>query len=631
MPILGDGHDTLRAKTFTRRSLVMGGGVVTLFAALTGRIYHLQVVERERYAMLAEDNRVNVQLLPPLRGRIFDRFGVELASNRQNYRAVLIPEKAESVERALDALAAYIPISDNQRQKALREARRNKPFTPITVAENLTWEQFASLNLNIPDLSGVEPDVGDTRHYPFGPQLSHVLGYVAAVSERDLENTDDDDPLLRIPGFRIGKQGVERAVDRDLRGKAGVRQIEVNAYGRVIRELSRDTGTPGEDVVLTLDMEIQKFTQARVADQSASVVVMDIHNGDIIALVSNPGFDPNDFNVGISHARWKELTEDPLKPLINKALTGQYPPGSTFKMLTAIAAIEAGVIPPESTVHCSGRMSLGSHDFHCWKRGGHGSVNMIGALKYSCDIYFYEVARRCGVDKISEVAHRFGLGETFGFEVPGEKRGNVPSQAWKLATTGEPWQQGETLITGIGQGYLLATPLQLAVMTARIANGGRAVVPHILRSVGATSYAKPVPPSIGIPDVALDLARQGMNAVSNEPGGTAYGSRIVSDTLALAGKTGTAQVRRITREERATGVIHNDNLPWHLRDHALFVAFAPVDVPRYAISVIVEHGGSGSKAAAPVARDVMQLTLERDPSRRAAMGPSAGIAGKREG
>ncbi|NWH08304.1 MAG: penicillin-binding protein 2 [Alphaproteobacteria bacterium] len=613
MSQLSDGRDHLRYEMLTRRTVVAGAGTLALFGVLAGRMYQLQILERDKYATLAEDNRINIELIAPPRGRILDRFGMELASNRQNFGVILIPERAPSVEKALAALERYVPLTDKQRERVMREAKRNRAFVPILVADNLSWEQFAAINFHTPDLEGLQPQVGETRHYPFADRMSHVLGYVAAVSEKDLE---DADPLLQLPGFRIGKLGIERTEEKRLRGRAGTRRIEVNASGRVIRELARMPGQPGEDLKLTLDMEIQKFAQARLAEESAACVVMDVHNGDVLAFVSNPGFDPNEFNKGITQASYQALLNDEKKPLINKAIAGQFPPGSTFKMVVAIAAIENNVISPESTVSCSGAMGFGSHVFHCWKRGGHGPMNMVSGIKNSCDVYFYELARRLGIDKLAEMARRFGLGQTYGFELPGERPGLVPDRAWKLATRGEEWHQGETLITGIGQGALLATPLQLCVMTARVANGTKAVVPRLVRPAPGLDANLPEPPPLAVSARAIQIVQAGMNAVTNQ-GGTAARSRIDIEGFEMAGKTGTSQVRRITADERARGIRKNEDLPWRLRDHALFVAYAPTAAPRYAISLIVQHGGGGSKAAAPPARDIMLLTLQRDPSRLA--------------
>jgi len=619
--VLNNGVDTERFKSFSRRAALIGGAQLLVFGGLAARMYYLQVLKSSEYQMLAEENRVNMRLLAPLRGEIVDRFGVTLASNRQNYRVVLIPEQTPDIEATLRKLTRIVPLSETQWKRVLRDARRSPAFLPITVAENLSWEQFAQINIHEPDLPGIQPEVGETRHYPHGSSLAHVVGYVAAVSEADLE---DNDPLLKLPGFRIGKSGLERRLDRELRGAAGASHVEVNAYGRVIRELSKDPGIPGAKVSLTLDMDVQQFATERLAGEAASTVVMDIHTGDVIACVSTPAYDPNDFNIGLSHEKWAGLRDNPYLPLLNKSIAGQYPPGSTFKMVVAAAAYDSGLVDPNQNIFCSGKTSIGSHDFHCWKKGGHGYVDMRGGIMHSCDVYFYEIAKRIGIDRIEQMAHRFGLGETFEFEVPGEKPGLVPSQGWKRAATGEVWHQGETLIAGIGQGYLLATPLQLAVMVSRIANGGQSVRPRVVRAVGEREVPPPPPlEDIGVSKTALGIVQEGMNMVSNHPRGTAFRARIAEPGMELAGKTGTAQVRRISRAERETRVLSNEELEWRQRDHALFVAYAPVDNPKYAISVVIEHGSSGSKAAAPVARDIMRFVLERDPSSRLAAGDGA--------
>jgi penicillin-binding protein 2 len=616
-------RDNSRYKTFTRRAMLLGGMQGLAFATLAGRMYYLQVLKTDEYRMLADENRISVRLLAPLRGRIVDRYGTVLASNRQNYRAVLIPEQTPDIEETLDRLARIVEITPFDRKKIMRDISRSPRFMPVTVAENLTWEQFAQVNINEPDLAGVQPDVGETRHYPYTTELAHVVGYVGQVSDKEVSGSNE--PLLKLPGFRIGKSGVEKTYDSRLRGIAGSSHVEVNAYGRVIRELSKDPGKPGDEVVLTIDMHLQEFAWNRLKDESASVVVMDVHTGEIIVCTSTPAFDPNDFNTGLRQEQWKALVDNPYKPLINKTIAGLYPPGSTFKMVVAIAALEAG-IDPARTVACTGRYGLGNHFFHCWKEHGHGSVNMHDAIKHSCDIYFYDTARRIGLDMIEKAARQFGLGETYDFEVPGEKAGLVPSRAWKRATTGVSWQQGETLITGIGQGYLLATPLQLAVMTARIANGGHAVKPRLTRAIGGELLVTPEAPKIEVDPEWLKFVQDGMNAVSNEPGGTAFRSRIVEAGMELAGKTGTAQVRRISMAERDAGVKKNEMLEWRQRDHALFVCFAPVHAPRYAMSVVIEHGGSGSGAAAPVARDIMREVLLRYQARQQANATGRGGA-----
>lgn len=615
-----DGRDNSRYKTFTRRAMILGGAQAVAFVTLAGRMYYLQILKTDEYRMMAEENRINVRLLAPLRGRIVDRFGTVLASNRQNYRAVLVAEQTPDIQDTLDKLARIVSITPFDRKKIMRDISRSPRFMPVTVAEDLTWEQFAQVNLNEPDLAGVQPDVGETRHYPFSSELAHVVGYVGPVSDKEMDEADDDQPLLKLPGFRIGKSGIEKTYDMQLRGTAGASHVEVNAYGRVIRELSKDPGKPGDEVVLTLDMGVQQFACERLKEESASAVVMDIHTGDVLAFVSTPAFDPNDFNMGLSQDQWKALVDNPYKPLTNKALAGLYPPGSTFKTVTAIAALKSGV-DPSHTVHCSGKYAFGDHFFHCWKKEGHGAMNMHDGIKNSCDVYFYDVARRIGIDAIEKTAREFGLGQTYDFDIPGEKPGIVPSRDWKRAVTGVSWQQGETLISGIGQGYLLTSPLQLAVLASRLANGGYAVKPRITRAVGGELVPVPQAPKIDVEDEWLKIVQGGMNGVSNEPGGTAYRSRITEVGMELAGKTGSAQVRRISMAERESGVRKNDTLEWRLRDHALFICFAPVAEPRYAMSVVIEHGGSGSGAAAPAARDIMLEVQKRNPVNRQAYAP----------
>jgi penicillin-binding protein 2 len=609
-------------RLFTRRAALLAGAKLALLGALTGRMYYLQVVEADKYAVLAEENRINLRLLAPLRGRILDRFGVTLATNDQNYRVVVIPEQADDLEATLGTLGQVLPVTDADIARVLRDAERKRPFVPVTVRENLIWDEVARVEINTPDLPGVQIEVEQSRFYPFGGLSAHVLGYVAAVSESDLTG----DPLLELPGFRIGKTGVERQYDEALRGSAGNSQVEVNAVGRVIRELTREEGEPGHDVVLTLDMGLQHYSQQRLAgEMSASTAVIDVQNGEVLALASTPSFDPMGFDRGLSVAEWQALINDELHPLTNKALSGQYAPGSTFKMMVALAALEAG-IKPDHSVYCPGVMALGTSRFHCWKEGGHGTLDMLRGIQHSCDVYFYDIARKVGIDAIAAMARRFGLGAVTGIDLPGEKPGVIPDRNWKLGATGEPWQPGETLVAGIVQGFITTTPLQLALMTARIANGGRAIVPHLTRPAvfaygvgsGGEGAAPPLPeaPSMGLAPEHIALVQEGMNLVSNDERGTAFRSRIDIPGMELAGKTGTAQVRRISAAERAAGVIKNEDLPWNRRDHALFVAFAPVTAPRYACAVIVQHGGGGSKVAAPIARDILLECQMRDPARR---------------
>jgi penicillin-binding protein 2 len=616
MPLF-DRKDKSRYATFTRRTLIMTGGMTAVMATLAGRLYQLQILDGDEYMTRAKDNSVSQRLIAPLRGRIVDRFGVELANNRQNYRVLLVPEQAaQGVEAALDTIGRIIALTPHDRDRIRHDIAMNKKFVPVTVAENMSWEEFARVNLHMPYLSGMQPDVGETRDYPFGAELSHILGYVAAVSPQDKEN--DDDQLLDLPGFRIGKRGIEKAYDSQVRGTAGASRVEVNAYGRVIRELGHQAGTPGSDVYLTIDNEVQKFAAQSLGNESAACTVMDIANGDVLALCSTPGFDPNLFNVGITPQQWHDLTSDDHNPLLNKVLSGAYPPGSTFKPAMAMAAVDAGL--SDLQVVCTGSIMLGNNEFHCWKKGGHGHVDLQRGIAVSCDVFFYEVARRLGIDRMHDAALKLGLGAPTGIEIPGEHGGFMPSAEWKERTYHVPWQQGETLNTGIGQGYVLVTPLQLCTLAARIASGNQ-VSPRITRVIGRNAQARPQLKRLDFSDKALAAVQAGMNAVANEPGGTAYAWRITEPGFEMAGKTGTAQVRHISREEHETGVKKNDTLPWKLRDHALYIAFAPVAAPRYACAVVIEHGAVAAHPQVQMARDILLFTQQRDPAKLPAAYP----------
>jgi len=608
MPLF-DRKDKSRYATFTRRSLMMSGGMGAILAVLGGRFYQLQIMKGAEYKVDAENNRINQRFIFPPRGRIIDRFGTELATNRRNYRVVIVAEQASNgVESAIDAVGKIIQIDPRQRDKVLHEVAQNKKFAQVPIAENLTWDEFARINQHLPYLPGVQPDIGETRAYPYGDEMSHLLGYVAQASQKDQET--DDDPLLSQPGFRVGKRGIERQFDSQMRGDAGGSRVEVNAYGRVIRELSNVPGKPGQDVYLTIDCQLQRYAEERLAGESAACVVMDVETGDVLALVSTPGYDPNNFNVGITNTQWQDLLHDDHKPLMNKVLSGAYPPGSTFKTAMAVAAMENGLA--DLQVHCSGSMTLGNHEFHCWawKKGGHGGVDLNRGIAVSCDIFFYEVARRLGIDKMEAAARALGLGAPTGIEMPGEVQGCMPSAAWKLAKYGVPWQQGDSLSAGIGQGYVLATPLQLCQMVARIASG-KAVTPRLVHQVGSILQPRVEPAVLPFTQEALDAVRKGMTAVC-EPGGTAFAWHIAEPGFEMAGKTGTAQVRVITKAERQSGVKSNSQVPWAMRDNGLFVAFAPVGNPRYACACIVEHNSDPHPQVAAT-RDILLFAQKRDP------------------
>jgi len=600
---------------------MLGAGQAILFTALAERMYQLQILESDRYLVLADENRINLQLLAPQRGRILDRFGAALADNHQNYRLVVIAERAGDITATLDALAGLIEIGEADRRRVLRDIRRKHPFVPVVVRGNLSWDEMARIEVAIPELPGVAIEQGLTRSYPLGETTAHAIGYVAAVSEAELSG----DPLLELPDFRIGKSGIEKSHDAELRGSAGTSQVEVNAFGRVIRELARVPGRPGKDVVSCLDAAMQEFLARRcAAEESVASVLLDAVTGDVLALVSSPSFDPAPFAIGLTPAVWQQLSADPRNPLTNKAIAGVYPPGSTFKPVVATAALTSGVLTPDTSIACPGYLELGDTTFHCWRKGGHGSLRLRDAIKKSCDVFFYETARRLGIDRLAVMARRLGFGGVMGLDIPGERPGLIPSREWRLATSGTAWSQGETVIAGIGQGSVLATPLQIAIMTARLVTG-RAVVPRLVRSEGVLPPGgDPIPPdfpTLGVSPDVLALVLDGMNAVVNEQGGTAYAERITDPRLAMGGKSGTSQVRAITEYEHEHGLRKISQIPWKERDHALFVGFAPIGAPRYVSATVVEHGGvgggHGSEVAGPICRDVLREVQRRDPARRA--------------
>lgn len=604
--------DRERLRIMTRRAFLLGGLELGIVGLLTGRLYQLQILNGEHYRTLAEENRINLRLLPPPRGLILDRMGTPFAGNQGNYRAVMVAEGAAGdVPGLLDRLTRLLALTAEDRKRIEHDLRSVRPFNPVLLRENLPWEQVAALELNTPDIPGVSIEKGEVRYYPLGEAAAHVIGHVGAVTDRDLEPTRKD-PVLLLPGYKIGKNGMEKQKDSVLRGRAGFVQLEMNARGRVMRELGRQEGRIGAPLTLTLHAGLQEFAHHRLAEHpSASAVVMDVTNGDVLALASCPGFDPNMFAQGIPSTVWKSLNEDERAPLTNKAVSGLYAPGSTFKVVVALAALESGLVDADHAVSCPGHTDYGNHRFHCWKKEGHGRLTMLGGIYQSCDVYFYDLGRRIGIDRIHAMAVRLGLGNKLGLDLPHERGGLIPNQAWKRARLNAPWTGGENLVAAIGQGYITTTPLQLATVAARIAGGGQEVVPRLIRKVGDTPEQPPAAKSLGINPDHLALVVKGMESVT-QAGGTAYGARITEAGYEMAGKTGTSQVRRISREERATGVIPNEQRPWRERDHALFIGFAPTHAPRYACAVVVEHGGGGSKAAAPIARDILLEAQKRD-------------------
>ncbi|MDO9223423.1 MAG: penicillin-binding protein 2 [Caulobacter sp.] len=607
---------------FTRRAFLMGGLTGVGLLALTGRLIHLQIVEAQRYQKLAQSNQFNFRLVPPPRGLILDRNGVTLASNRPNFRLLVAREADMDVEKTVDDLATLVTIDAKRRERLIRDIKRAPKKAPVQVMEDMSWEEFSRINVRAPELAGVTADMGEVRVYPYGGAFAHVIGYVARVNDKDISTAKaagvTPDPLLYNPGFRIGRQGVEKAFDVELRGKAGAQKQEVDSQGRVVRQ---DPGgdipaTPGKEIRLTLDADIQNRALEVMGEESGAIVLMDCRSGDLLCMASTPSFDANRFVKGLSGPEYRALAQYERKPLLDKAMSGTYPPGSTFKPMVALAALSSGV-NPDVRINCSGSWFFGGRTWHCW--GRHGSQNMHDAIKNSCDIYFYQTALKVGPDPIAAAAHAFGMGGTFDIGIPGQKKGIVGSTEWKRKANRNPanrtWFPGDTVNYGIGQGLIAVNPLQSAVMTARLANGKKALNPRLIKSVGGVDQ----PHGDAVPDLPyaaelLDYVRAGMIAVANDTSGTAYRqSQLGLGDILMAGKTGTAQVRVFKEGEsrKSAGV------RWALKDHNWFIAFAPIDAPRYAISVLIEHGGlGGATAAAPRAREVMRVALLKDPELR---------------
>lgn len=579
-----------------------------LVSVLLGRLTWLQIAQGKKYKTLSEKNRINTKLTVPLRGEIVDRFGVPLAVNEENFHLLIVPEKTKNIEESLDKLKGIIEVRDQDIKNVIEKSKTEASFLPIEVRGNLNWQDVSNLEVNMPYLPGMSVEKGANRNYPYYGSTAHIIGYVGAVTKDDLKIKD---PVLQLPGFRIGKTAIEKSYDHILRGEAGLLETEVNVRGREVRKLNHKKSVTGERLTLTIDAEFQRFCQETLSKhKSASCVVMNSKTGAIYAMASHPTFDPNLFTQGISSVQWQEILDNPAFPMNNKAISGQYPPGSTFKMITALAALETGIATPKTSVFCSGTYELGRDKFRCWNLGGHGYTNAVSALMKSCDTYFYKLSTEVGIDNIAKMAEKFGLGQKYDFDIEQEQAGLIPTKKWKEKTYNKVWRPGETVIASIGQGYMLTTPLQLAVMTARLTNGGNAVKPFLVSHVGDRQVYQKTWPKIDVQESNLSLIKQGMDHVVNNKDGTAYGSRIEDKNYAFGGKTGTAQVTRINREERALGVM-NEDLEWKYRHHALFVGYAPLNNPDYICAVVVEHGGGGSAVAAPLAKEILLEVQKR--------------------
>ena len=622
-----------KSKMISRRMFMLSVAKTVVFFGIVGRLVFLQISESTKYKTLSDKNRFREWRIAPKRGVIKDFFGNEMATNEKVYQIHITPENTQNLENLLFRLKNILYLSEKKINFLKRKIAKQKPWEPIIVSENLTWAEFSRINLFLHELQGAEPVVSVARIYP-NQSTSHIVGYVSEVSAKDLKNKKY---LKEIPvrGIAVGKTGLENSLDKNIIGEVGFQRYEVNAYGKRIRQIEVDQGIAGKNYQTTIDLEVQNIASELINGKAGAVCVMDIYNGDIIAMASSPNYDPNAFVHGIKKKDWKYLLDHRDKPLVNKAISGLYPPGSTIKTIVALSALENDIVNPNRKVNCTGVIEVFGEKFHCWKKKGHGFMSMRSAIKKSCDVYFYEIARKLGVDRLSETAEKFGLGKKVLPDFFEEKAGIVPNTSWKKKFIGENWYLGETLHSGIGQGYFQSTPLQLCLMTAQIANGGYKIKPRVLYEDTQNDLKSLIKLKNEKPDTLLstdiffkkfnldplfrnkeniNFIKDAMYAATNEPGGTSYRSRFTKKEFIFAGKTGSSQVKRFTEKQREAEVKQKD-LDYKDRDHALFVAFAPVSDPQYAISVLIEHGGSGSSAAAPVAKKVIKKVLERHKER----------------
>ena len=632
-------------KLISRRMFVLGAAKIIIFAGIISRLFSLQISQNKKYSFLSDKNRLRDWKLPPKRGIFEDYFGQKIADNNQVFQVHVIPEEVDNFNVLIMRLKNIIKLENDQILRIYKKKEKQLPWQTIIISENLSWEEFSKLNLFLHELPGTKPVFSVARKYPQAENFTHVLGYVSEASVNDI-NKYSFIKENHVPGLRVGKTGLEKALEKDLIGSSGLQRYEVNAYGKKIKQIDQVESSQGKNFRITIDKEVQNFSQSLLLGKSGSISVMDIYTGDIIAMASSPSFDPNQFVHGISRSEWNKINQNPMKPFNNKSITGLYSPGSTIKPLVALSALENNVVTPTFVHKCEGSMELYGHKYHCWKKKGHGYMTLRGAIKQSCDVYFYEMSRKLGVDRLSVTAKKFGLNQkVLGSYYLEEKSGIVPSTKWKLKKIGKGWVLGETLLTGIGQGYIQCTPLELCLMTAQLANGGFKIKPRIIddgkanyenikfniqnelvlyennlekknkiidtredffQKINNTNFVQPLFRN----QENIKFVNEAMYSVINEPGGTAYGSRLGKDKYKYAGKTGTSQVRRITEEQREAER-ELQEIPYEERDHSVFVAFAPYKDPRYAISVLVEHGGSGSSMAAPIAKKVIKLVIDR--------------------
>ena len=639
--MLGENFGVKKIQTINRRMFIIGVAKFIVFTGIIARLFSLQITENKKYLTLSDKNRLREWRLPPIRGEFLDYFENIIAGNLKVYQLHVIPEEVENFKYLMVRLKNILSISNSDFKKIIIQKNKQKPWETIIISKNLTWEQFTKVNYYLHDLVGAKPVLSVSRNYPFNESYTHVLGYVSEASEKDILNNEII-KSTHVPGLKVGKTGLEKTFENELIGTNGIQRYEVNAYGKRIRQLDHTDGLNGKTIKLTIDTEIQKFCNQLLKGVAGSISVMDIYTGEIVAMQSSPSFDPNLFLFGINQDDWQLIRNNPLKPLVNKTLSGLYSPGSTFKPMVALSALENGIIDENFKVNCTGKIEMYGQTYHCWKKRGHGVVDLKSAMKQSCDTYFYEIARKLGVDRLKETSTKFGLGEkvlneTFSIE----KKGLIPDTKWKKNNLGKGWVIGETLITGIGQGYTQTTPLQLCQMTAQLANGGFKIYPKIIveKNGKTTEEIKLLmdenSKNLNIASELLGLlnkekyeclfknskniklVREAMFASTNEVRGTSYSSRIEDLKYQFAGKTGTSQVKRITEADRELD-LKTFEIPYNERDHALYVAFGPYKNPRYALSIVIEHGGSGSSTAAPIAKKLFKLIIDRHGAREQA-------------
>ena len=636
------GSSIQKRRIISRRLFILASAKILLFAGITSRLYSLQISDREKYKILSEKNRIREWKTPPQRGLITDFYNKILANNDSVFQVHLKLDEVKNFDKTLFRLRNIIGLTDKEIKKIYKKKEKLKPWDTLVISNNLEWSEFSKLNLYLHELEGAKPVVSSSRYYPYGSDLVHIIGYVGEPSLVDIERLEEIKENL-VPGLKVGKSGIEYSNEKLLIGKYGIKRYEVNSSGKRINQLEYIKESQGSEIKTTIDLELQKFAQELLKDKAGSICVMDIYTGEMIVMASSPTYDPNKFTHGIGHKDWGEIRDNPLKPLVNKSLAGLYSPGSTLKPLVALAALEFGTIDPDRSIECKGHKhpyELYGVKYHCWKKYGHGYMRLRNAIKQSCDIYFYEMARILGVDKLSIIAKRYGLGSNILKDIYfDEKKGVVPNTTWKKNAIGKSWYLGETVINGIGQGYIQTTPLQLCLMTAQIANGGYKIKPHILydENINFENAKLKIAKQLAngtLPNSSdnngnylaereyqlyerlyknsqnISFVKDAMFGSTNEQYGTSYKSRYENLKYQFAGKTGTSQVRRITEAQRKLNLKQSE-IEYKNRDHALYIAFAPYKYPRYSISVLIEHGGSGSKAAAPLAKQLIKKIIDR--------------------